>query len=379
MRLYRAKRKAAEQAANPKPVVNAPTKSVVIPMVNTNTKTSTKQPKNLKYKIDKVVDTVPSYITRDTKLEESSINNYMSKLNLINKLMTGKALSSDVKKELLKLLNSKVFDEKILFDKMTYLDDVEKVIIALREKYSNDNTFNSYLIAYTVVLSHIPSLRNDYLRITTLTKNLSKQSQDKRDDNTTDDIDKIIDLSDRQALLDNIDKLPNITDKLIYALNVLIPPRRLEYRFVVLTDETNPQMLQDTNNYLIIKGKWSFVFNEYKTAKYMGQQDISIPDDLKQILMSYIKAKKLNVGDLLFSLQRDKREEISQPNFSSLISRVFAKIYGVDISNRFLRYSASTTANNQNLSKNDRQDLANAMGHSLSQNLSYSKHKTYNK
>ena len=377
MRLYRAKRKAAEQAANPaKPIVDTPKKSVVIPVVNTNTKTSTKQPKGLKYKVNKVVDTVPSYVTRDTKLEESSINNYMSKLNLINKLLTGKALSSDVKKELLKLLNSKVFDEKMLFDKMTYLDDVEKVIIALREKYSNDNTFNSYLIAYTVVLSHIPSLRNDYLRITTLTKNLSKQSQDKRDDNTTEDINKIIDLSDRQALLDNIDKLPNITDKLIYALNVLIPPRRLEYRFVVLTDETNAQMLQDTNNYLIIKGKWRFIFNEYKTAKFMGQQDILIPDDLKQILISYIKAKKLNVGDLLFSLQRDKREEISQPNFSSLISRVFAKIYGVEISNRFLRYSASTTANNQNLSKNDRQQLANAMGHSLSQNMSYSKHKT---
>ena len=42
----------------------------------------------------------------------------------------------------------------------------------------------------------------------------------------------------------------------------------------------------------------------------MEQQDIPIPDDLKQILISYIKAKKLNVGDLLFSLQRDKRDEI---------------------------------------------------------------------
>ena len=134
-------------------------------------------------------------------------------------------------------------------------------------------------------------------------------------------------------------------------------------------------MLQDVSNYLIIKGKWRFIFNEYKTAQSLGQQEVSIPDDLKQILMSYIKAKKLNVGDLLFSLERDKREEISQPNFSSLISRVFAKIYGVEISNRFLRYSASTTASNQNLSKKDRQQLASDMGHSLSQNLAYSKHK----
>ena len=376
MKLYRAKRKAAEQAANPKPVVDAPQKSVVIPVINTNTKAANmKQPKGLKYKVNKVVDTVPSYITRDTKLEPTTISNYISKLNLINKLIDGNPLPTDAKRELLKLMNSKVFDEKLLTDKMPYLNDVEKVIKTLREKHSNDNTFTSYLIAYTVVLSHIPSLRSDYLRITTLAKNQTKEGQAKRDENITDEPDKIIDLSDRQALLDNVEKLTNITHKLIYALNVLIPARRLEYRFVVLTDETDAKMLQDTNNYLIIRGKWRFIFNEYKTAKSFGQQDIPIPDDLKQILLAYIKSQKLNLGDLLFSLKRDKREEISEPNFSSLISKVFAKIYGVEISNRFLRYSAATTATNQNLSKKDRQQLASDMGHSLTQNLSYSKHK----
>ena len=376
MRIYRAKRKAAEQAANPKPDVDIPKKTVVIPVINTNTKASNmKQPKGLKYKVNKVVDTVPSYVTRDTKLEPTTINNYISKLNIINKLMVSNPLPSNVKNELLKLMNSKAFDEKLLFDEMDYLNDVEKVIKSLREKYSNDNSFNSYMIAYAVVLSHIPSLRSDYLKITTLAKNLTKDIQSKRDENTTDDPDKIIDVSDRQALLDNIEKLPNITDKLIYGLNVLIPPRRLEYRFVVITDEIDPDMLKDTNNYLVISGSWKFVFNEYKTAKSTAQQVIYIPDDLKQILITYIKSKKLNVGDYLFSLARDKREIISQPNFSSKISTVFAKIHGVEISNRFLRYSASTTATNQNLSKKDRQELATQMGHSLNQNLSYSKHK----
>lgn len=376
MRIYRAKRKAEEQATNPKPVTDAPKKTVVIPVINTNTKAANiKQPKGLKYKVNKVVDVVPSYVTRDTNLEPNTIKNYISKLNLINKLMISNSLPSNVKNELLKLMNSKAFDEKLLFDEMPYLNDVEKVINALREKYSNDNTFTSYLIAYTVVLSHISSLRSDYLRISTLAKDQTKQSQAKRDENTTEDPDKIIDLSNRQVLLKNIDKLPNITDKLIYAVNVLIPPRRLEHRFVVITDENNAKMLQDTNNYLIIRGKWRFIFNEYKTASYLGQQDIPIPDDLKQILLAYIKTKKLSIGDYLFSLARDKREIISQPNFSSKISKVFAKIHGVEISNRFLRYSASTTATNQNLSKKERQELATQMGHSLNQNLSYSKHK----
>ena len=158
MRIYRTKRKAAEEEANPKPVVDAPKKTVVIPVINTNTKSSNmKQPKGLKYKVNKVVDTIPSYITRDTPLEASSINNYSSKLNLINKLMTGAPFTGDMKAEILKVLKSKPFNEKKLFDEMEYLDDVEKVINALREKDSNDNTFNSYLIAYTVLLGQFQS------------------------------------------------------------------------------------------------------------------------------------------------------------------------------------------------------------------------------
>ena len=169
----------------------------------------------------------------------------------------------------------------------------------------------SYLIALAVVVSLIQSLRSDHLKITTLAKNSSKQSQDKWDENI--DPNKIIDLSNRQALLDNIKSLPNITDKLIYGLNTLIPPRRLEYRFVIITDETNPDMLKDANNCLVIRGKWQFVFNGYKTAKSLEQQIVPMPDDLKEILLSYIKSKKLSIGDYLFHLDRSKKEIISQP------------------------------------------------------------------
>jgi hypothetical protein len=201
--------------------------------------------------------------------------------------------------------------------------------------------------------SHLPSLRSDFLRITTLAKGLTKEIQSKRDENETDDPDKVIDLSDRKQLLENIKKLPKLEDRVIYAANTLIPPRRLEYRFVVITDEIDEDMLKDSNDYLIIRGMWRF--NEYKTAGTMAQQDIPIPEEN---LLFYIESKKLNLGDYLFSLERDKRELISQPNFSSKISKVFAKIHGVEISNRYLRYSAATTATNQNLSKKERQELA---------------------
>ena len=164
-----------------------------------------------------------------------------------------------------------------------------------------------------------------------------------------------------------------MTDKLIYAINVLIPPRRLENRFIRITDETDTDKLKDADNYLIVKGKWKLVYNEYKTAGSLGQHIIIVPDDLKQILQQYIAFNNLNIGDYLFSLKRDKRELIAQPNFSSKISNVFKKIYGVEISNRFLRYSKATDT--ANLSKKEHKQLALDMGHTLNQSLSYRKHK----
>lgn len=149
MRIYRAKRKALE--ANNKPV-NTPKNTVVIPMIDTNMKTPImKQPKGLKYKINKVIDTVPSYITRDTTLEPTTIANYISKVNMIKKIMSGNPLTGNIKTELLKLMNNKIFNEKRLFENMTYLNDIETVNNALRDKYQNDNTFMAYLIAFILL------------------------------------------------------------------------------------------------------------------------------------------------------------------------------------------------------------------------------------
>lgn len=374
MKLYRAKRKEEEAKLKPpKPII--PIKSVELPSVNITP--SRKQPKGLKYDIEKLDNTIPSYITRDKPLEPITIDNYNNKSNTINKLMLNKPLSTAAKNELNKLFNNRQFNEKLILDEMSYLNDAETVVKALRTKYSNDNTFKSYLIVLSAIISHFPTLRDTYLKITKLSKQMNQITEDKRDENVNTQPEKIIDLSNRKVLLDNIGKLDDINDKLIYAINVLIPPRRLENRLIKITDETNTDNLKDTNNYLIVKGnkdtKWKLVYNEYKTAKHLGQQVINVPDDLKQILQQYIATNDLNIGDYLFSLKRDKRELIAQPNFSSKISSVFKKVHGLEISNRFLRYSKVTDT--ANLSKKEHQQLARDMGHSIIQSLSYRKHK----
>ena len=71
-------------------------------------------------------------------------------------------------------LKKDVFSQTLLLDEMNYLNDAEMVVKTLRSKYSNDNTFKSYIIVLTVIISHFPSLRDTYLKISKLSKQVNK-------------------------------------------------------------------------------------------------------------------------------------------------------------------------------------------------------------
>ena len=63
---------------------------------------------------------------------------------------------------------------------------------------------------------------------------------------------KVIDL-DKDITLENMKKLTNIYDISIYALFTLFPARRLEWRNIRTTNETDTDKLDDLNtNFLII-------------------------------------------------------------------------------------------------------------------------------
>ena len=55
--------------------------------------------------------------------------------------------------------------------------NTEQVIKAPRKKYSDYNTFTSYLTAYAPVLRNITSVQSDCLKITTLAKDQTRQDQ----------------------------------------------------------------------------------------------------------------------------------------------------------------------------------------------------------
>lgn len=338
----------------------------------TETKTNKRTKKN------KTNEIIPSFKTRDENISQSSINDYISKSNIIHRIFTNKILSKSLKVQLINLLNNNDFNEDLILSQMPYINnDIEPTINRLRTEYKNDNTFRTYINILVVITSHLKTLNKSvYQTLTKLNIHLNNVITEKRKENkiNKEDEDKIIDL-DKSAIIANINKLSNIDDRLIYGLYSLFPARRLEWRLtkLILDETTNINDIQ--YNYLILKnGKYEIIFNNYKTATTYGKQIFKIDDnELTNILNDYILNTKLLNNDFLFSLKNNKNKVISQSNFSHLISNVFKKVYNIPISIRYLRMSHITYLLNKNPSIKEMELLAYKMGHSKEEQGLYKK------
>jgi len=150
-------------------------------------------------------------------------------------------------------------------------------------------------------------------------------------------------------------------NNVVYGLYTLLPPRRLEYATLTLTDEKKPDM---SKNWLTInkRGVSYIILNKYKTDNTYGQFKISLYQnkELKKIINDYVKGQGLKSGDTLFS-----NAEQTAGNFGRLIKRVFTvgnRSPGVNL----LRHSYISHMNAKRLSVAKKKDLAKKMGHSVS-------------
>ena len=322
----------------------------------------------------------PRYETRAEPLEYSTIEDYITKANIINKLFNKRNLPAEVKAELRKLLNdNNNINEDLILNEMNYIkNNIVNTIDTLRTHYTNDNSFKAYTNILTVISSHLKTIDRSIHQILTKTGiYINKKVQEQREENLLDeeDYNKIIDL-DKSTINKNISKLPRIDDILIYTLYTLQPARRLDYRNVRITNETDIKKLNDpSTNFLIIDTlPYRFIFNDYKTYKIYGQQVIPVEDKTLNIVIGeYINEKKLKNGDYLFSKLRDKREVIDEPAFSKKISDVFNKVYGVPISVRYLRMSWATHFYMTNPSAKHIKEFTFKMAHSPYESIKYKK------
>jgi hypothetical protein len=328
------------------------------------------------------MDIVPSYLLRQQEgrqLKSGTLADYLGKANVIQKKFKNKSLSPQAMKEIEKLMtDDPTANQALILREMDYLRDVDNMVHTLQGIYPNPKSLKSYITVLAVITSHLKDFHQVYQQLTRISIEINRRIQEKRDDNVITDTEreKIIPL-DKPTILKGLDKLKDMREKLIFGLYTLQPCRRLEYRFMRITKETDIDKLDDDkDNYLVVTPPYKFVFNNYKTNDKYGQQEIAVMDeDLIKLIKQYIAYFKLKVGDYLIGQTTNKNKVISEPNFSSKLSQVFEKVYGVHTSLDFIRKSHIIAFLDQpkKLSNNEKKEFAELMSHSKEEQEKYYK------
>lgn len=327
--------------------------------------------KKILEKYEKKKEKKINIIKNNTKIKNSTIENYITKIKYIHYDILNKKINiKKISNVLLDTYNIK--DIEYIINNLNYLEK-DKIITHLYEKYENINTIKSYLIPFTVLCSKI-----DYYKNNNIHKNLiehiekiNKIYEDDRDNNSINinDKNKLIINYKKQELEKNLELLTNAEDKLIYALYTFIPPRRLEYSNMIITE--NDINLDDKFNYIIIKNNdpIKFIFNNYKTNKVFGQQIYNIENNIKELIIKHININKKENNNFLFNYKSN--------NFGKKITNIFKKIYNENISVRWLRMSYVSYIRKNNLTNNELKIISEKMAHSLETNSRYNKIKMY--
>ena len=124
---------------------------------------------------------------------------------------------------------------------------------------------------------------------------------------------------------------------MILSLYTLIQPRRnKDYSLMRISNN-----MDDTNvNYLVInkKNDMKFILNNYKTEKKYHSVEIDIPDDLKQVILLYLKYHplKLELKNKEFNIPF-LVEDGKELKTSTEITKILNKIFDKKISSSMLR------------------------------------------
>jgi len=107
----------------------------------------------------------PSYETRSEPLSENTMNDYIRKADILNRLFNNRSLPAPVKAELKKLLNdNKTLDKSKIFNEMSFIiNDIDNTINTIRQSYINDKSFESYIHVLALITGHFKEYNKIYI------------------------------------------------------------------------------------------------------------------------------------------------------------------------------------------------------------------------
>jgi site-specific recombinase XerD len=272
----------------------------------------------------------------------------------------------------IRILHKKM-NPKVKFDCKNYefLRDVNKVIKFIKDNYkpaSQSKKINSI----TSILKRLKGFNKEYNEYSKINISTAQALSANIDTNQ-------LSTAQRKQYLPWADilqaeaKITAKRDKMLYSLYTKIPPRRLEYRTLLLT-QGQPKST-DVNYLVMNKGTpEKIILNNYKTAHLYKQYviDLSRYESLQQAIKAYIKSAGIYSGDYLFR-KKAENQPISQSYFSRMLQTLFNKYTGKKISVNLLRHSFITDTRKSKLSVADKKNIARQMGHSVGMADKYEK------
>lgn len=259
---------------------------------------------------------------REKNLQDSSIQLYMNNLKRLN----GNASIED----------------------LSFLTDIPSIME--RISHNKPTTQRNYIITICSVLKHFPQYADQYKQFYEMLmqknadlKNNTEKSESQHENWMTQDeilsvYSNLTNYAHTLLKKKSLDKKEYecLLDWMILSLYVLIPPRRiLDYLLMIILPKKKMEM-DSQYNYLDMKNK-KFIFNNYKTKGTYHSVSIDIPDDLFQVIKSYLKfhPHKSNLNkEPYYLLVNFFGENLSQPN---MITKTLNKIFGKKISVSMLR------------------------------------------
>jgi len=211
---------------------------------------------------------------------------------------------------------------------------------------------------------------------------------EKREENTDSDeeVDKlqhIMKIYDPQKLEETNDLIENSSlntrDKLIASFYLLMPARRLEYRFLkLIKDGYDIEKLPISYNYIVIDENdipIEILFKKYKTARAGGKikkeiystQKYELNKYIIKYLINYINEEGIKINTMLFN--------IPLSTFSKLVGDIMNNLFQYQkINNRTIRkITAIYNIQNDTKSLKEKKKTSNQMGHSFEENSLYNK------
>lgn len=296
-----------------------------------------------------------------------------------------KEIKPDISQSTLKTYNqnlsklNELITKKKEIENLDFLKDSSKVLDVLQQLALS--TKKNYLVSIIVILN---SNKNKYKSLIEIynekIKNLQKSINDTYDENEKsnkqkenwleyDDILKLLKSMKKETkqLLDK-DVLSKKEKDLIQQYLVLylysgkaFPPVRNDFdNMKIVNDDFN----MDTNkNYFVVRKSKPpyFKLNEYKTAKYKGEQIIPIRDmELRKLINKWAKIN--GTGYLLINLSNN--EPMTANGITKYLSKIFRKYFKKNVSSSLIRSIYITNKYDNKLSTSEKKELADKMGHS---------------